>query len=243
MPEVILLEDEPVLSQELGEFLEELGYGVARAGSIADFERLFDAQRHRLAIVDIGLPDGSGLELIRRLRQGGQQVGIVVFSARSTSPDRIAGLAGGADHYLGKGCDLDELAATLDALTRRLGLQSTLPLQPAGPLPPAEYEQPATWVLELGPRRLHVPDAGFVPLSQQDQVVLQCLMSQPGDSISRRQIVQALGADYLEYDQRRLDTQMRRLRRRVEAISGHELPIKTLRNSGYCFYLPASIKA
>ncbi|MNR32849.1 hypothetical protein D3C85_1504730 [compost metagenome] len=68
-------------------------------------------------------------------------------------------------------------------------------------------------------------------------------MSRPGENISRREIIEALGADYLEYDQRRLDTQMRRLRRRVETASGQTLPVKTLRNSGYCFYLPAQVLA
>ena len=94
-----------------------------------------------------------------------------------------------------------------------------------------------------GPRRLIIPGAPAVPLSQQDLLVLRCLMSQPGENISRRQIIEALGFDYLDYDQRRLDTQMRRLRRRVEDVSGQTLPVKTLRNSGYCFYEPAKVQA
>jgi len=81
MPEVILLEDEPVLRQELGEFLEELGYVPSCVSSLQEFDRHFDAGRHRLAVIDIGLPDGCGLDLIQRLRQEGQQVGIVVLRA------------------------------------------------------------------------------------------------------------------------------------------------------------------
>jgi DNA-binding response OmpR family regulator len=80
-----------------------------------------------------------------------------------------------------------------------------------------------------------------VALSRQDLLVLQCLMRTAGESVSRRQIVQALGADYFDYDQRRLDTQMRRLRRKVQDESGQRLPVKTLRGSGYCFYAPAAI--
>jgi DNA-binding response OmpR family regulator len=134
MIDVILLEDEPVLRSELGEFLEQTGYAPQCVASLAEWERHFDARRHRLAVIDIGLPDGSGLALIQQLRQGGQELGIVVFSARNTSADRIDGLATGADHYLGKGCDLDELEATLAALARRLGLQ----------------RREARWRLELG---------------------------------------------------------------------------------------------
>lgn len=222
---MILLEDEPVLRGELGEFLEHIGYVPQCVASLAEFDRHFDARRHRLAIIDIGLPDGSGLALIQRLRQGGQQLGVIVFSAHNTSADRVGGLECGADHYLGKGCDLDELEATLAALSRRLGLGQCR----------------ARWQLELGPQRLLLPGAPPVALSRQDALVLQCLMRAAGESVSRRQIVQALGADYLDYDQRRLDTQMRRLRRKVQDESGQLLPVKTLRGSGYCFYAPAAV--
>ncbi len=225
MIEVILLEDEPVLRAELGEFLEQTGYAPQCVASLAEWERHFDARRHRLAVIDIGLPDGSGLALIQRLRQDGQQLGIVVFSAHNTSADRIDGLAIGADHYLGKGCDLDELEATLAALARRLGLQSSQ----------------ARWRLELGPQRLQPPGVPPIALSHQDALVLQCLMRAEGRSVSRRQIVQALGGNVLDYDQRRLDTQMRRLRRKVLEESGQRLPVKTLRGSGYCFYAAANV--
>lgn len=225
MTEVILLEDEPVLRGELGEFLEHIGYAPHCVASLAEFDRHFDARRHRLAIIDIGLPDGSGLTLIRRLRQGGQPLGIVVFSAHNTSADRVGGLAVGADHYLGKGCDLEELEATLAALARRLGLQ----------------RREAFWRLEPLAGRLLPPSAPPVPLSPQDVLVLQCLMRAAGGRVSRRQIVHALGADYLDYDQRRLDTQMRRLRRNVLAASGQSLPVRTLHGNGFCFYESADV--
>lgn len=141
MLDVILLEDEPVLRHELGEFLESLGYAPQCVASLQEFDRHFDARRHRLAIIDIGLPDGNGLALIQRLRQQGQQLGIIVFSALNSSANRIDGLEIGADHYLGKGCDLDELEATLAALVRRLGLQ----------------QRQAPWLLQLGPSRLQPP--------------------------------------------------------------------------------------
>jgi len=225
MIDVILLEDESVLRAELGEFLEHAGYAPQCVASLAEWERHFDPRRHRLAVIDIGLPDGSGLALIQRLRQGGQPVGIVVFSAHNTSADRVGGLAVGADHYLGKGCDLDELEAVLAALARRLGVQRS----------------EGRWLLQMGVGRLLPPGSPPVPLSAQDARVLHCLMRAAGECVSRRQIVQALGADYLDYDQRRLDTQMRRLRRNVHAATGQELPVKTLRGSGYCFYESAAV--
>lgn len=228
MIDVILLEDEPVLREELCDFLGEQGYTPHCVASLQEFDRLFDASQHRLAIVDIGLPDGSGLQLIQRLRETDEPIGIIVFSAHNTSTDRITGLTTGADHYLGKGCDLDELAATLSSLARRLKLSA---------------RSNAGWQLELGPRRLLPPASQPVPLSQQDLLVLQCLMRQANQNVSRREIIHALGAEFLDYDLRRIDTQMSRLRRRVQEISGISLPIKTLRNEGYCFYQSAHIHA
>jgi DNA-binding response OmpR family regulator len=234
MLEVILLEDEPVLLKELGRFLDSLGYAPLCVDCVAAFERQFDSRRHRLAVIDIGLPDGSGLALIRRLRQAGQTLGIVVFSARNMAHDRIDGLDAGADHYLGKGCDLDELASTLGALARRLAL-------PPGPPQAGAPAPEAPWRLERGPALLHVAGAAPVQLSPQDMAVLGCLMAQPGATVSRRDIVQALGADYLDYDQRRLDSQMHRLRQRVEELSGTPLPVRTVRGSGFVFYEAAQV--
>lgn len=231
MLDVIVLEDEPVLRQELEEFLAELGYAPLCVSTLQAFHQQFDPGRHRLAVIDLGLPDGSGLDLIRHLRTAADPVGIIVFSARNTSADTIQGLEIGADHYLGKGVDLDMLAATLGALARRLQLGT----QAAPP-------DAAAWVLDLGPRVLHAPGAPTVPLSLQDAVVLACLMRKAGENISRREIVEALGADYLAYDQRRLDSQMLRLRRRVASFSGIALPVKTVRNSGYCFYAEARVR-
>ncbi|WP_028238538.1 response regulator transcription factor [Stutzerimonas azotifigens] len=221
MTELILLEDEPVLAVELDEFLRECGYQVTVTNSLASFVAAFDEQRHRLAVLDLGLPDGDGLELIGQLRERGSTLGIVAFTARSATAHRVSGFRQGADHYLAKGCDLDELAAVLEALRRRLGL---LP-QPT-----------ATWQLRLGPRQLQAPNQQDLRLSHQDILVLHCLMRRAGEIVSRREIVSALDEDYLTYDQRRLDTQIRRLRRKVEETTGLELPLKTLRNNGYCFY-------
>lgn len=225
MIDLILLEDEPVLRQELAEFLSDSGFGVTVASSLAEFEQAFEPQRHHIAILDLGLPDGDGAALIRRLREAHKQLGIVVLTARDTTRDKVAGLGEGADHYLGKTSDLDELAAILIALGRRLGVTDT-------------DEQ---WVLEMGPRRLRVPGFESIDLSHQDCVVLHALMAAAGDIVSRQQIVAALGANFLAYDQRRLDTQMRRLRRKVEQATGQSLPVKTARNAGYSFFAAADI--
>lgn len=227
MIDLILLEDEPVLAEELGEFLGECGYRITITDTLAAFASAYDERRHQLAVIDLGLPDGDGLDLISQLRDTGSKLGIVAFTARGTTEHRVIGLRQGADHYLPKGCDLVELAAVLDALRRRLGLQ----------------REALPWRLDLAPRELRAPNQQGVRLSHQDALVLHCLMRNAGGTVSRRDIVKALDEDYLTYDQRRLDTQIRRLRRNVELATGVELPLKTLRNSGYCFYERVQIQS
>jgi len=227
MIDLILLEDELILAQELSEFLSEFAYRVSLADSLTSFAETFDEQRHSLAIIDLGLPDGDGLDLIQQLRERGCNLGIVAFTARNSADNRVTGLRMGADHYLAKGCDLEELAAILEALCRRLGLQ----------------HGGTRWELKLAARQLLTPNQQRLRLSHQDMLVLQCLMQRAGDIVSRREIVRALDENYLTYDQRRLDTQIRRLRRNVEQAAGLELPLKTLRNTGYCFYEQVRIVA
>ena len=227
MLDLILLEDEAVLREELCDFLSGCGYRVDAESSLAGFRQRFDPTRHGIALLDLGLPDGDGLSLIQELRARGERIGIVVLTARGGARDRVNGLDVGADHYLSKTSDLDELASTLTALARRLDTPS------AG--------LADTWVLELGPRSLRPPGGPDISLSEQDLTVLHELMRNAGNIVSRRQIIEALDEDFFSYDQRRLDTQMRRLRRKVEEACGLTLPINTARNVGYRFHEKASV--
>ena len=98
----------------------------------------------------------------------------------------------------------------------------------------------ARWKLCASPPRLIPPGLSAIPLSAQDYTVLLAL-ARDVPCVSRRDIVEALGEDYLQYDQRRLDTQMRRLRRKVEEASGLKLPVATLRGAGFRFYQPIDV--
>ncbi len=195
------------------------------AGSLAEFNQNFQPERHAIAIIDIGLPDGNGLDLIRHLRQQKMNLGIIILTARSSTPDKLNGLACGADHYLSKSADLAELAGIIAALTRRLD---------AGGLS-------RRWKVQSAGRKLIPPGGPPIELSAQDYFVLSLIVAGGGEPVSRRTIVEALGSNYETTDPARLDTQMRRLRRKVSEATGKELPIKTLRNEGYQFYEPAEL--
>lgn len=224
MAQVILLEDEPVLREELTEFLQAQGHAVTVTATVAEFMQRLKPNQHQVAVVDRGLPDGDGLDMILRMRRNGLRLGIIILTARAGMQDKVDGLIGGADHYIPKSVDLSELAATIAALARRLDVQ----------------EQPR-WLLQASPRQLTPPGQAPIALSAQDYLVLKTL-ALGGESVTRETIVQALGADYFDYDMRRLDTQMRRLRRKVLEACGQELPVSTLRAVGYSFHAPIEVR-
>lgn len=225
MTQVILLEDEPVLRDELADYLRAQGHAVTPAASVAEFMRVFEPNIHRVAVLDLGLPDGDGLDLVLRMRRGGMQLGIVILTARDGGDAKVRGLLGGADYFISKTADLQELAATITTIERRLTLKAA-----------------PGWVLQSTPRQLVSPEGLPVPLSAQDFLVLKAL-ALGGECVTRQAIVAALGGDYLEYDQRRLDTQMRRLRRKVKELTDQDLPVSTLRAVGYCFHAPIEVRA
>ncbi len=219
MTQIILLEDERILREDLSEFLANQGHTVQTVGSIAEFERNFHPGRHIIAILDLGLPDGDGMEVIARLRRDNLRLGIIVLTSRMATQDKVAGLQSGADHYLTKTSDLDILAATVDSLARRLDLGGIS----------------GDWALDEHKKQLIAPGLPPIELSAQDYTVLKAIFDGQGQSVSKKAIVAALDEDFLSYDLRRLDTQINRLRRKVLEATGADLPLKTLRNEGYQF--------
>ncbi|SFM95638.1 DNA-binding response regulator, OmpR family, contains REC and winged-helix (wHTH) domain [Formivibrio citricus] len=219
MARIILLEDEITLQKELASYLTELGHIVDSVGSIKDFRDVFSPADHLIALVDIGLPDGDGIELIDWLRQSGKRLGIVVISARSSISDKVRGFTLGADHYLSKPFDLLELSATVCALSRRIETGGVS----------------LRWQLDARLCLITPPGRPPVRLTAQGAIVLNSIARGRGDPVKRRQIVEALGEDFLTYDQRRLDTQIHQLRKSVFDAANVELPILTARNRGYIF--------
>jgi len=212
MTTVALLEDEADLREEIADFLAARGHRVLQAGSLAEFTPL--AAQARIAVLDVMLPDGSGLDVLRQLRAQSGRTGIIVLTALGALGDRLAGLNGGADHYLVKPFKLLELEAMIEALLRRVGRE---------------------WVFE--PRRgvLIGPDDQAIELTDQEAVFVGLFARAGGRPVTRRHVVEALGQDWASYDLRRLDTLVSRLRARWQRRTGRELPLRTLHREGYEF--------
>lgn len=212
MTTIALLEDEADLRGELADFLEMRGHRVLQAGSLAEFAPL--VARARVAVLDVMLPDGSGLTALQWVRQASRRTGVVVLTALGGAADRVAGLNRGADHYLLKPVGLLELEAVIEALLRRVGRE---------------------WVFDAGCGTLLDPACEVIELTDQEAVVIGLLARSGGRAITRRQIVDALGQPWATYDLRRLDTLVSRMRARWLRKTGRELPLRTLHREGYEF--------
>lgn len=125
---LLLVEDDDLLAESLSEVLEDEGYRVDVAAKFRDASALMASEEYGLAIMDLGLPDGSGLELIERWRRQGRHLPILALTARDSWEDKVTGLRRGADDYLTKPYHEAELLARLHALLRRGtgGVEATL---------------------------------------------------------------------------------------------------------------------
>ncbi len=219
MAQILLLDDESELREEVGDFLRTAGHSVDEAGSIRQFRQYVPSRAYDVLVIDRALPDGEGLELVAELRAEGLRSGIVVFTARDASRDRIIGYESGADHYLTKPIRLDELAAVVNALARRVAPR-------------------AGWRLDSSEWSLWSPDGAPVRLTAQEHALLLALAQAPQRSLSRRQIVEVLGKDMARYDPRNLDALVLRLRRKAGEVSAVPLPLRTVHGAGYALTHP-----
>ncbi|WP_443751310.1 response regulator transcription factor [Asticcacaulis solisilvae] len=117
--QVLLIEDDLALGAGLKAALEQLGYAVDWVVTLDDAEQALDYTAFAAALLDLGLPDGDGLTLLRRLRKRGNGLPILVITARSQRETRLQALNDGADDYVTKPYDLDEVLARLKAVIRR----------------------------------------------------------------------------------------------------------------------------
>ncbi len=173
---LLVIEDDQRLVRVLRRLLTQDQHLVESAGTAAEGLELAGDAELDVVILDVGLPDASGLEVARRLRASGSRVPILMLTGRDAVSARVAGLDAGADDYLVKPFAYDELLARLRALGRRPPPRATLHLR-AGPI-----------ALDEAERRVTV-DGRTVALSQREYAILECLLRRPGQVLSRDQIL------------------------------------------------------
>lgn len=212
---ILLAEDDPQLGDGLTVGLRQDGYAVdwVKDGLAADLA--LKSESFDLLVLDLGLPRLAGMEVLARLRGRGQSLPVLILTARDATGDKIAGLDGGADDYLVKPVDLDELAARVRALARRTAGRAA-PLLQHGEL-------------VLDPAARQVTQAGVpVELSGREFALLQALLENRGRVMTRAQLEGSLYGWRDEPDSNALEVHVHHLRKKL----GAEL-IRTLRGVGY----------
>jgi two-component system OmpR family response regulator/two-component system response regulator QseB len=212
---ILLAEDDTLLGDGLRAGLRQSGFQVDWVRDGAAAERELRAQPYAAAVLDLGLPLMDGLDVLASIRRAGVTLPVLVLTARDTVPDRIRGLDRGADDYVVKPVDLDELAARLRALVRRAhGL-------------PQDMLQAQGVTLDVAGRSVS-RDGQAVLLSTREFDLLQALMLSAGRVLSREQLEQQLYAWGQEVESNAVEVHVHHLRKKL----GTEL-IQTVRGVGY----------
>ena len=217
---MLLVEDDSLLGDGIRAGLRQAGYAVdwVRDGQAARLS--LETGEYALLVLDLGLPKLSGTEVLKWLRNRGSTLPVLILTARDTVADRIAGLDAGADDYLIKPFDLDELIARLRALSRRSSGQAA-PLLQLG-------------TIELDPASRQVRKQGrIVELSAREFTLLHELMRQAGRVLSREQLEECLYGWGEEVESNSVEVHVHHLRRKL----GSSL-IRTLRGVGYVIDKP-----
>ena len=224
---VLLIEDDQRLLETLGTHLRESGYAVDESTDGIEGLYLGEEFPIDLAIIDLGLPDLPGLEVIRELRSRGRDFPILVLTARSEWQDKVAGLEAGADDYLTKPFHFEELMARINALMRRAG----------GHARPRVQLGPVT--VDLTGQRVFL-NGEEVELTTYEYKVLNYLVMHPGEIVTKTDLSEHIYEEDADRDSNVIEVFIGRLRRKIDP-DGTLNPIETLRGRGYRLALkPAS---
>jgi two-component system response regulator PhoP len=220
---VLVIEDDEALRESLCRQLADGGFGVEQAAD--GREGLYFALEYPvdLAIVDLGLPQVSGLDLIRDVRSKGKTYPILILTARDRWQDKVDGLSAGADDYVVKPFHFEELSARVNALLRRSGGWAS-PVLAAGPV-----------TLDTGRQQLSV-DGQAVELTTFEYRIVEHLMMRAGEVISKAELTDRLYDQDFERDSNVIEVFIGRLRKKIDPDNRIK-PIETLRGRGYRFAL------
>lgn len=216
---VLIVEDERKVSRFVERALSEQAYTTRVAGSCSAARDALAESPYDAVVLDLGLPDGDGLELLREWRTSGFQEPVLILSARDAVQDRIRGLNLGADDYLPKPFSVDELIARLRSLLRRHTGTKTTVLEHRGIR------------MDLLARTVSVHGAP-TDLTTREFALLELFLQSPGRVLTRTSIAEKIWEASYDMDTNLIDVYVRRLRVKLET-PGSEPLIKTVRGTGY----------
>jgi two-component system response regulator QseB len=210
-----VVEDDAVLLDGLREGLKLIGFAVDGVATVSDATEALANDTFDAVVLDRMLPDGSGLDVLKTIRRAGNTTPVLLLTAKDEVGDRIDGLDAGADDYLGKPFDLDELAARLRAITRRSGGRASSELTVRG--------------LRLDPASMLVQCGGAeVSLSRREFSILHALMESPQVIHSKQALEQRLYGWQEDVESNTIEVHIHKLRAKLGSAA-----IETVRGVGY----------
>ena len=220
---LLVVEDESLLRQQLEQGLVKEGYVVDAAGDGKTGLYYATEYNYDAAIIDIGLPEIDGISLIQQIRSAGKEFPVLILTARGDWQDKVTGLDAGADDYVVKPFQMEEILARLNALLRRAAGFAK---------PKLEF---GALNLDISAKRLTVNDEN-VDLTAYEYKMLEYLMLHPGQVISKSELTEHLYAQDFDRDSNVLEVFVRRLRQKLDPDQTLK-PIETVRGQGYRFNL------
>lgn len=218
MPKILIIEDDPQITKILKLNLKLSGFDTDNAGTFQEAWSKITTDHFDLLLMDIGLPDGSGLDLCQKVRESGNDVPIVFLSALTDEATVVKGIKNGADDYLRKPFGLEELKVRVNKFVRKL-------------MP--HMQTIKFGELTIDPTKRVVTLMGeMISLGRKELDILTLLARKAGDIVTRENILSSLYENADLYD-RTVDSHMSHLRRKLREVSGQSLQISSVYGLGY----------
>ncbi|GAA4497449.1 response regulator [Gluconacetobacter tumulicola] len=230
MTHLLIVDDDEEILSLLTRFFETYGHEVSVASGGREMFAVLETASINLVILDLMMPGENGLELCAELRQK-SQVPIIMLTAVDTPTDRVVGLELGADDYITKPFDQRELLARVKAVLRRIEPMRQLTTQTR---PLLLF---GSWRLDIARRELRTAKNILIPLSGREFDLLLAFAERPHEVMSRDQLLDLAHGERHDAFDRSIDTQVSRLRRKLEPNAKDPAIIKTVRSGGYIFTL------
>lgn len=229
---IIVIEDDDAIRELISQALQEKGHRVAELSSAESLQDLRDTGSIDIFVIDVNLPGEDGFSLATRLRETYPLVGIIMASARTRSQDKIEGYDRGADVYLSKPFQVEELCAAAAALGRRRFKERQH----------VALANPPTLILKHTRLRLLGTQKREISLTPTEGQLLAVLARAPSSRLAYWQIIEALGLDPQTYAKSNLEVRVVRLRKKLVEVGAGENCLESVRGEGYQLCCPVTVE-
>ena len=228
---VLIVDDDRQITSFLTRYLDKQGFNVVCAATGREMREVLKDQQIDLCVMDIGLPDADGFQLMREIRLS-SDLPIILLTVRDEVIDRVFGLEFGADDYITKPFEARELAARIRSVLRRAKLEQ-LARQQADP--GQTLLQFGPWIMNMSARTVVHQDTADDPgLTSTEFDILRALVTQPRTVLSRDQLLDLVHGPSVHVGDRAIDVHIMRLRKKIEPDPAQPVYIKTVHGIGYC---------